>query len=177
LTFADLDDELFTPSEGVLIGVAHPLDLGASVGRWSDVLADYRILQPFAQLGRQPHVLTDDESASLVLKRFADIEMPAGRVLGLTRRGWRRGEPWGDGYEMHIERPLPDGRAVIANIRPGIAVGFVSEAEDQCFGDIWVSRDGEADYRPVPEWSDPFGTLDPVTASEILRDLTEVTAQ
>jgi hypothetical protein len=141
------------------------------------VLADYRILQPFAQLGRQPHVLTDDESASLVLKRFADIEMPAGRVLGLTRRGWRRGEPWGDGYEMHIERPLPDGRAVIANIRPGIAVGFVSEAEDQCFGDIWVSRDGEADYRPVPEWSDPFGTLDPVTASEILRDLTEVTAQ
>jgi hypothetical protein len=31
-----------------------------------------------------------------------------------------------------------------------------------------------ADHRPVPERSDPFGTLDPVTASEILRDLTEV---
>jgi len=176
-TFADLDDELFTLSEGALIGVAHPLDLGASIGRWSDVLADYQILQPFAQLGRQPHILTEDERASLVLKRFAKIEMPAGRVLGLTRRGWRRGEPWGDGYEMHIERPLPDGRVVIADIRPGIAVGFASEAEDQSFADIWVSRDGEADYRPVPEWSDPFGTLDPVTASEILRDLTEVTAQ
>lgn len=29
----------------------------------------------------------------------------------------------------------------------------------------------------VPERSDPFGTLDPVTASETRRDLTEVTAQ
>lgn len=35
-------------------------------------------------------------------------------------------------------------------------------------------------HRPLPEWSEPFGTLDPVTASETLRDLTdltEVTAQ
>ncbi|MEY9859558.1 hypothetical protein ABH935_005188 [Catenulispora sp. GAS73] len=42
----------------------------------------------------------------------------------------------------------------------------------------FVMPDGRALYcLPVPERSDPFGTLDPVTASEILRDLTEVTAQ
>ena len=177
LTFADLDDDLFTPPDGAVIGVAHPLDLGELVGRWSDVLADYQILQPFAQLGRQPHVLTDAERASLVLDRFDDIGMPPGKVAGLTRRGWVRGEPWDNGIEVYIARPLPDGRVLYATLDPGIAVGNIAESEDQTFEGVWISRDGSAYCLPVPERSDPFGTLDPVTASEILRDLTEVTAQ
>ncbi|WP_194909458.1 DUF4132 domain-containing protein [Catenulispora rubra] len=177
LTFADLDDELFTVPDDAVIGVAHPLDLGDLVGRWSDVLADYQILQPFAQLGRQPHVLTDAERASLVLNRFDDIGMPAGKVAGLTRRGWVRGEPWDSGIEVYIARPLPDGRVLFATLDPGIAVGNIAESEDQTFEGVWISRDGSGYCLPVPERSDPFGTLDPVTASEILRDLTEVTAQ
>lgn len=54
---------------------------------------------------------------------------------------------------------------------------LVAESEDRCFHGVWISRDGQADGGPIPGWSDPLGTLDPVTASEILRDLTEVTAQ
>ncbi|MEZ0112269.1 hypothetical protein ABH920_006288 [Catenulispora sp. EB89] len=177
LTFADLDDDVFTLPDGAVVGVAHPLDLGELVGRWSDVLADYQILQPFAQLGRQPHVLTDAERAALVLNRFDDIEMPAGKVAGLTRRGWVRGEPWDNGIEVYIARPLPDGRVLFATLDPGIAVGNIAESEEQTFEGVWISRDGTGYCLPVPERSDPFGTLDPVTASEILRDLTEVTAQ
>jgi len=177
LTSADLDDELFTLPEQAVIGVVHPLDLGELVGSWSDVLADYQILQPFAQLGRQPHVLTDAERGSLVLNRFDDIAMPAGKVAGLTRRGWVRGEPWDNGIEVYIARPLPDGRVLFATLDPGIAVGNIAESEEQTFEGVWISRDGTGYCLPVPERSDPFGTLDPVTASEILRDLTEVTAQ
>ena len=176
-TFADLDDGLFVLPEDAVIGIAHPLDLGALVGRWSDVLADYQILQPFAQLGRQPHTLTDDERAAWKLTRFDDVEIPAGKVVGLTRRGWQRGEPGDAGGEMYIARPLPDGRLLVAYLYPGISVGFIADSPDQRFAGVCISRYGTVDYRPVPERSDPFGTLDPVTASEILRDLTEVTAQ
>ena len=76
-----------------------------------------------------------------------------------------------------IYRPLPDGRALIANMSPGISVGYIAESPDQHFTGVYISRDGRFQYRPAAERSDPFGTLDPVTASEILRDLTEVTAQ
>ncbi|GAA1969246.1 hypothetical protein GCM10009838_29940 [Catenulispora subtropica] len=42
-------------------------------------------------------------------------------------------------------------------------------------GQSWDN--GVADWRPREGARAPFGTLDPVTAFEILRDLTEVTAQ
>jgi hypothetical protein len=82
-----------------------------------------------------------------------------------------------NGIEVDIARPLSDGRILFATLDAGVSVGNIAESEDQTFEGVWISRDGRADCRPVPEWSDPFGTLDPVTASEILRDLTEVTAQ
>ncbi|GAA2057891.1 hypothetical protein GCM10009839_79320 [Catenulispora yoronensis] len=174
LTFADLDDEPFEPDIAT-VGLVHPLEFAELIPRWSDVLADYEILQPFAQLGRETHTLTDAERETLNLSRFRGVDIPVGKLVGLTRRGWRRGEAWDNGVEVFVLRPLPDGRALVANIEPGIDVGGIADSGPQELTDVWIARDGVGDWFPRDGACDPFGTLDPVTASEILRDLTEVT--
>ncbi|MFD0851815.1 DUF4132 domain-containing protein, partial [Actinomadura adrarensis] len=59
LTFADVHDEPVTLPEGASIGIAHPVHLGAeATAAWSEVFADYEILQPFPQLGRPVHTLS-----------------------------------------------------------------------------------------------------------------------
>ncbi|MBS2534645.1 DUF4132 domain-containing protein [Catenulispora sp. NF23] len=132
LSLADVSDGEYTLADDAVVGIAHPLHLGAGLAGWSEVFADYEILQPFDQLGRAVHALTDEEKASGTLTRFAGIDVPTGKVLGLERRGWLRGAPQDAGVQH------------------------------------WV-------YRPRPE-SPTFAGLDAVTASELLRDLTEVTA-
>ncbi len=64
-----------------------------------------------------------------------------------------------------------------AALDPGIAVGFVDAlGENQRFSGVFLSTHDEGgDYWPRPE-SPTFAELDAVTASELLRDLTEVTA-
>ncbi|MCQ0014009.1 DUF4132 domain-containing protein [Actinomadura madurae] len=50
-TFADLDDDAVELPEAATVQIAHPLRLGDSLGAWSELFADYEILQPFPQLG------------------------------------------------------------------------------------------------------------------------------
>jgi hypothetical protein len=48
------------------------------------VFADYEILQPFTQLGREVHRLDDQEHATGRLPRFQGLRVPTGTILGLT---------------------------------------------------------------------------------------------
>ena len=74
-------------------------------------------------------------------------------------------------------RPLPDGRAVVANLDPGIPVGMaITEFPEQTFDHIWINHHVDGDWSP-PKDRPNFGTLDAVTASELIRDLTEATAK
>ena len=178
LTFADVSDDEYTLADDAMIGIVHPLHLGGGVKAWSDVFADYEILQPFEQLGRTVYALTDAEKASGTLSRFAGMATPVGKVLGLERRGWRRGAPQDAGIQGWISRPLPDGGSVTVDLDPGMTIGYVSEwGGIQRFRAIFLSRhhDGEDYYsgRSYPA----FGRLDELTASELLRDLTEAMAQ
>jgi len=116
-TLADAEDDTFALPENARVGIAHPVLLGDAVKAWSELFADYEITQPFPQLGRPVHALTDRERAGGRLARFEGATVPIGAVLGLTRYGWER---------------CGDGRR--------------------------------------------FGELDAVTASEVLADLTRLTA-
>jgi hypothetical protein len=177
LSFADVSDDEYKLADDELVGIVHPLHLGATLAAWSEVFADYEILQPFPQLGRPVFVFTDEEKASQELTRFAGIDMPIGKVLGMERRGWRRGAPQDAGIQGWISRALPDGRAVTANLDPGIAVGYVSGfGEIQKFQEIWISPSPDRGWYTRQSAHPTFATVDAVTASEILRDLTDVTA-
>ncbi|MBB6397909.1 hypothetical protein BKA00_004823 [Actinomadura coerulea] len=174
-TFADAgDDELVTP-DGTRIGVAHPLSLGDSLGTWSEIFADYEITQPFPQLGRDVHRLTEEEREAVRLARLEGLTAPWGKVVGLERRGWRRGTPMDNGTERWISRPVPGGLHVVVELDPGIQVGWGDANGDQVLRTVWLA-DEPGDHHPwKPGSGHRFAELDEVTASEVLADLRSIT--
>ncbi|WP_432855538.1 DUF4132 domain-containing protein [Amycolatopsis sp. CA-161197] len=172
-TYANAEDDVYVLPPGAEVGIAHPLELGAELATWSEVFADYEILQPFAQLGRPVAELDDAERAATTLKRFEGLKVPVGKVLGLTKRGWVRGEPQDAGVECWILRPTPGGAAVVVDLSPGIAAGDVSWEPEQELGKIWLDEARGSHWRSGE--GRRFGELDPVTASELLGELNGLT--
>ena len=162
------DDELMVAGDTV-VGVAHPLHLGETLGAWSDVFADYEILQPFPQLGREVLALTADERSSRLLHRFAGATVYTGKILGLSHRGWQRGSPQDAGVSNVTYKLVPGGRAVIVDLDPGIIAGDAMEWPEQTITGVWLNE-GPADWGNS-QGNLPFGALDDITASEMLRDL------
>ncbi|MBE1537247.1 DUF4132 domain-containing protein [Actinomadura algeriensis] len=170
-TFADAGDETFVPPESARVGVAHPIHLGDALTAWTDVFADYEILQPFEQLARPVRVLTAAEGQSARLERFEGLKVPYGTVLGLEKRGWERAEPGEAGSQEYMSRRVAPDRYVVVDLAPGFTIG-----EPGATGDVqtieYVRLAGETmKYWPSRSSEYPFGELGPVTASEILADL------
>ncbi|WP_143220517.1 DUF4132 domain-containing protein, partial [Actinomadura sp. CNU-125] len=182
-TFADVRDDPFAPAETSRIGVAHPAHLGEDVGAWSEVFADYEILQPFRQLDRPAVPLTAPERDGDRLARFDGLELPARRVFdALSRTAWRFGsaeytdEPWAwwpDSGGRWAWWPDGDDRRVVAEFRPGPW----QEWED------WDDVDGSMTIEHVRASATPaghgplgdpvrFGDLNAVSVSEALAALT-----
>ena len=175
-TYADVNDDVLTVPDSADVRIAHPIDLDGTLDAWGEVFADYEILQPFPQLGRAVHRLTGAERASGRLARFEGVTLPVGKVLGLTSRGWERGEPQDGGVECWISRRLPGGRHLAIALEPGIPVGRPGELGDQTLKAVGLAARPEQFWCSPPEPTGTFADLDPVTASEVLADLTALTA-
>ncbi|WP_119728469.1 DUF4132 domain-containing protein [Thermomonospora amylolytica] len=166
-TLADVGDAAFTLPEDARVTLPHPVTLGEDAVRaWTEVFADYEILQPFPQLARPTFALAEEERGAGRLERFEGRTVHFGRILGLTRRGWELGDKETGGFRRQVTRTTPDERHVVVFIEPGIRVVSPDEYAEQRIGHVllWTGR-----------WSGrqhPFGELDPVTVSEILADLT-----
>ncbi|MEU9116314.1 DUF4132 domain-containing protein [Streptomyces sp. NPDC048483] len=174
-TLADVDDDSLTLPDTARIGIAHPLHLAGALTTWSEVFADYEILQPFPQLGRPAYALTDDERVATELKRFHDITVPVGKLLGLERRGWQRGTAEDNGVQGWISRVTSDGRAVVVDLDPGIVVGSPDYWEEQTIRRVWLHNGTRLSWG-TDSTALPLRALDPVTASEVLADLADLTA-
>lgn len=174
-TFADVEDDVFVLADEAVVRIAHPVLLGDELAPWAELFADYEILQPFPQLGRAVHELTEEEAGATRLHRFEGITVPTVRLVGLERRGWQRGEPQDGGVECWISKPLPDGRHVVLTPSEGIAVGAIDIFPEQKIDELWI--DDRLGYRwRSKDSTHTFGSLDSVSASELLADLTELTA-
>ncbi|GLW70927.1 hypothetical protein Kpho02_32260 [Kitasatospora phosalacinea] len=176
-TFTDVHDEPFHLTTDAVVRLAHPLHLTtAELAAWAELFADYELVQPFRQLGRPVAALTEEEAAGHRLRRFEKHTVPVGRLLGLTKRGWQRGEPQDGGVEGWIHKPLPNGRHLVVEIQPGITVGYVNEFGDQTFEAVWLGASPDGYWPNSREPRERLGDLDPVTVSELLVDLEELTA-
>lgn len=176
LTFADADDAVFALEDHARVGVAHPLEFGDTASKWSELFADYELLQPFQQLGRAVRVLTEEERTALTLDRFTGKRVPSGKVVGLERFGWRRGDPSDHGMQTWMSRPVPGGGCVALGIEPGITMGSISGvADEQTITEVWVTSLPDVELWHEEKGRLPLGTLDAVSASELLRDLEALT--
>ncbi|WP_433170527.1 DUF4132 domain-containing protein [Actinoallomurus sp. CA-150999] len=164
-TFADVGDDKFTLSESARVVLPHPLRLGGEeVGAWRQVFADYEILQPFPQLERAVHALTEEERELGNLTRFDGLTVHFGRILGMTGRGWELGEKETGGFRRQISFMTPDERHLMVQIEPGIRVIAPEEYAEQEITRVWLFTGRFSGTRL------PFGDLDPVVASEILAE-------
>ncbi|MBB2944629.1 hypothetical protein FB565_004362 [Actinoplanes lutulentus] len=171
-TFSTVDDEPLLPPENGVVGVAHPLHLGDSLGTWVELFGDYEIIQPFPQLNRPVFAL---EAAGEVLTRLQGSTLPTTKVLSLERRGWRREEPQDAGMQSRMELPIAPGLKFALDIDPGIAIGSIDYFPEQKVTAAYLHNGTGPRWRHNPEGEIPLSTLDPVTTSELLRDLTDLT--
>jgi hypothetical protein len=148
--------------------VVHRLDLTDELAaRWAQVLSDYETLQPFPQIGREVWRIEEAERDAKELLRHAGVTVHAGKLLGLDQRGWRRGPVLDGGIIAWMERPVPGGRAAAEVwMDPGIFVAQVAEKPEQTIREVVLRRGSQWSERKIP-----FGTLDPITFSELVRDL------
>ncbi|MFB4309289.1 DUF4132 domain-containing protein [Actinomadura sp. GTD37] len=174
LTFADPNDDAAEPPESA-VRIAHPVELGDTLDAWSELFGDYAILQPFPQLGRPVHALAAGEGADGRLARFEGLTVPTGRLLGLTRTAWRRGAPQDNGTEHWMSWTLAPNVAVVLDLEPGITVGYTDLYPEQTIEHVWIGTSA-GDYAPSRVIENGFADLDPVFVSELLADLTSLTA-
>jgi hypothetical protein len=165
-TYADVNDDPYTPAPDARIGIAHPILLD-DLDAWAELLADYEILQPFEQLGRPVHRLTDDERAAHRLARVEGLVLSYGKAKGHSQGRWESVDADGEFAGGWLARRDPAGLYVVAGLSPGLYYYMYGEGEDQKISTLWA---GPAPARS-PEDSVPLGEVDPVTMSEAVHDL------
>jgi hypothetical protein len=167
-TLADADDNTFTLPEAARVGIAHVLEMPkALLEAFGQVFADYEILQPFKQLGRETYALTEAERGTEKLTRFADKTVATGSVMGLVNRGWERGQAQDAGWVGWFSKAVGDGLQVDLELEPGTVVGDLSFEPKQSLPAITLRKVGSWDKEGLVH----FGRLHPILASEVLRDI------
>ncbi|MFI0451950.1 DUF4132 domain-containing protein [Actinomadura sp. 6N118] len=174
-TLADLDDAEARLTGSDSVRLVHPLNLTPdTLAAWSDVFADYEIIQPFPQLGRPVHALTDAERAGTELGRFRDVTVAAGAALGMERRDWDRGDPQDNGIIFWISRRLPGARTVMVALDPGISIVDPSYWPEQRIESVRII-DGHVPGHRADSRLATFADIDAMSASELLTDLLHLT--
>lgn len=164
-TLADARDARCEPPPDARLGIAHPLLLPAELREaFGQLFGDYEILQPFPQLARETFVLTSDEAQGMRIGRVDGREVATGAAIGMLERGWSRG-PTGDGGMIStLVKPIgATGLQAVLCLDPGMPVMQLSAMPHQTLGPVLLQ---DAEARGVA-----FGRIDPVSRSELLRDL------
>ena len=164
-TLADERDHAYEPPPDARFAIAHPLRLSAgTLAAFGTQFADYEILQPFPQLAREVFALEPGEAEATRLSRVEGRDVATGAVIGMLDQGWLRG-PTGDGGVIGtIDRPIGDaGITASLWLDPGMHVTQLSAYPRQVLGELVLH---DAAGQAVP-----FGRLDFLACSELLRDL------
>ncbi len=166
-SLADANDEpVAWPDDDARVVIAHPLRAPslASFQAWID---DYRVIQPFAQLGREVITPTAAELAGSRVARAVGRKAAYLSVLALTLgMGWKPIPPGDKGIDaITREVVATDGSTVVARlaISPGLLFGAAKGRPEQTIGVLTLENEAR---EPVS-----FDRLGPLDASELIRDV------
>ncbi len=152
-TFADQNDAAVTLEPGARVVVAHPARIAKEIReKWSKVLEDYDIVQPFPQIRREAPELDAKDLDAVATKKFAGQTARGGRFFPLHRKGWTA--HW-DG----LRKDMDTFGATLA-IEPGIA-SFGGKPEDQRLGALSLTGGTFSELGAVLRW-------------ELLRDVAQL---
>lgn len=153
-SLADRSDTTIKLDAGSTFTIAHPVELGERIDEWRIRMAEYELIEPISQLGREVFTPEKDAKTSLALEAKVDAK----RLAGIARRGWSAGEVEEGGYIHTLTRTVRDASATLI-LTPGLLVGAWSSSEPQ---EVTV------DLSKMPQQC-------PVLYSEVRRDLALVT--
>ncbi len=149
-TYADESDAAVTLDENARVVIVHPATMEeAARAKWQQILADYQVMQPFPQMGREIITLDAEEMRGTITKRFAGSRVNGGALYGLRARGWA-------GYG-HLSKRIDKNAAANLSLEPGV-YSFERAPEDQTVGDLTIM-------------GRTFSALSPIARAEILRDV------
>ncbi|MFC3494156.1 DUF4132 domain-containing protein [Glycomyces rhizosphaerae] len=187
-SFADVNDKPLDLLDDARVRLAHPVLLGPDLPLWTEVFADYQILQPFGQLVRPALTLTVEEARTGVLDRFSGATATFGalkEVLDWKRLHWDELPDWAvRPYSYLFARDLP--RAAL-NAESAAIVGnahLLAEIDPSPDHD---EPDVEGRHRILWVWFSPTknrrrgvptlrgDALDPVLVAELLAGLGRAT--
>jgi len=167
-TLADENDERCELADGAIVGISHVLEMPReTLEAFGQVFADYEIVQPFAQLGRETYSLNAQEQQQHTLTRFADKVVATGSILGLVNRGWERGQAQDGGWVGEFSKMVGYDLQVDVQLDPGTCVDEMSYEPKQRMPQLTLRRRGSYDASGLV----PCSLLDPIVCSEVLRDL------
>jgi predicted DNA-binding WGR domain protein len=169
------DDSITLPEGGhIRIGLPHALELPPETAtQFGQLFADYELLQPFVQLGRDTYALGAEEQSATKLERWKGIVVPTGRVLGLVNKGWRRGQAQDGGGIWYFQKPVTRSKVIELTLNPGIIVGMVDEYPEQTLEQVSVGAPSSWGEIGTAE---SMNVLDPIATSELIRDLESLKA-
>ncbi|MDA1359931.1 DUF4132 domain-containing protein [Glycomyces luteolus] len=187
-SFAAVDDKPLQLLDGARVRLAHPVLLGPDLPLWTEIFADYEILQPFDQLARPALTLTPEEARTGVLDRFSGATAAFGalnEVLDWKRLHWDELPDWASRpFTYLFARDLP--RAALNAESAAIVYNAHLLAEIDPSPD-YDDPDPEGRHRILWIWFSPTknrrrgvptlrgDALDPVLVAEILAGLGRAT--
>ncbi len=159
-SLADRHDAAYALPDAGAIGLVMAAELSEELYRaFGQIFADYEIIQPFKQLGRELYRPNKTEQKSGEVTRFVDKKVNGGSLNALANRGWRRER----GPAFY--KPLDGGLTVVLEAK---VLNSHSGSEwgepDHEFGKLFVRRDGSDAQVAVTE-------LTPLAFSEAMRDV------
>jgi hypothetical protein len=140
------------PDARVVIAHAAMLD-EPTRERWRRAFDDYRIVQPFAQIGRELVVMPADEIHTTRTRVFSGLRVRSKSFWGLKHRGWDIHY----GVTKRLSAAGPRTTAVL-EVQPSLGYGPRPTDEDHVIGVLSLS-------------GLTFAALAPIMRAELLRDV------
>ncbi len=161
-TYSDYQDHSFSLTDVATVGILHPFRIGPNLKAiWGQLMSEYEIIPPFAQINREIFALEPAERNSKIIQRFKAIN-----IMALAQRlGWHRNSLY-DNYDdpswvcwKHF--PKAQITAVVGgDLNTPMQCRFV---------------EGSPSYVSFPDsrrdWGIPLSQVDLVIISEVIRDL------
>jgi hypothetical protein len=166
LTLADAKDEPMPfPPDDARVVIAHPLR-APGLDAFRAWIEDYRVIQPFPQVGRETVALTDAEKTASAFTRAEGREVAYLPVLALTLgMGWKPVPPGENGIDA-ITCVVPgESGPLVARLalRPGLLFGPAKGRPAQTLGALTLTTEDGTAAR--------FDAIEPLARSELLRDV------